>query len=211
MNQAIGCIALATGLLLASTAPGGSIWDKANTRARALYVDDTARRVGDNLTIEINERGVIKNETTRGMDKKSLRNAKITGKQDIINTADAATGRLFSLTNPLDLTINAETKFDGNANFDSDRSVTDQITVTVADVLPNGNLVVTGTRQRSVEGDTQIVQVSGIVRISDISSFNTIPSEKVADFRVVYKHTGMENRFTKPGWLDRLLNVTNPF
>ena len=195
----------------AASATAGSIWQKSSVRTQALFVDDTARKVGDNITIVINERGVIKNATKRGLDKKSERSAAVTGKQDVINTADAATGKLFSLTDPLNVALEAETKFDGNANFDSDRQVTDMITATVTDVMPNGNLVVLGSRTREVEGDKQIIQVSGIVRVSDISFANTVASEKIADFNVVYKHTGMENKFTKPGWLDRILNFINPF
>ena len=199
--------------VVAGVASAGSIWAKAtaNAKAQALYSDDKAAKLGDSLTIVINERGVIKNETKRNLDKKSSRSAKITGKQDILNTADAATGRLFSLTDPLDVSVNAQSSFEGDAKFDSDRSVTDQITVTVSDVLPNGNLVVTGSRTREMEGDKQVVQVSGIVRPSDVSFANTIASEKVADFKVVYKHGGMENSVTKPGWLDQILNWISPF
>jgi len=209
-NNILTCLAVLASVC--AGAQGGSIWAKANSAAQAMYSDDTARKIGDSLSIVINERGVINNETKRGLDKSSARAAKITGKQDIItNAADQATGRLFSLNNPLDITVNATSDFAGDAKFNSDRSLTDLVTVTVTDVLPNGNLVVVGSRRREIEGDSQIVQVSGIVRPSDISFANAVTSDKVADFRVVYKHTGLENHTTKPNWLDRFLNVVSPF
>lgn len=204
------CI-LAAAAMAAPMAQGGSIWAKASGKNPQLYTDDTARKIGDSITIVIQERGVIKNETKRNLDKSSERSATITGKQDILRTADQATGKLFSFTDPLNVKVEADSKFEGDAKFNSDRSVTDQITVTVSDVLPNGNLVVVGTRERATEGDRQIVQVSGIVRPSDITFANTVASEKIADFKIVYKAKGQEKNTTNPGWLDRILNLINPF
>lgn len=206
----VACIALASLLVMAMPARAGSIWAKSGSKARVLYADDTARKIGDSLTILVNERGVIKNSTKRDMDKKSTRSAKVTGKMDMLDAADDATGKLFNLRD-LDVKTEAGNSFEGEAKFDSDRSVADSVTVTVVDVQPNGNLVVQGTRTRTVEGDTQIVQVSGIVRVSDISFTNTVHSEKIADFHVVYKASGQEKQFTNPGWLDKFLNLVNPF
>ena len=82
--------------------------------------------------------------------------------------------------------------------------------MTVEDVLPNGNLVVIGMRERVVDGDGQTVQTSGIVRPSDIAFDNTVSSKKVADFKMVYKSRGQDSLFTRPGWLARILNALNP-
>jgi flagellar L-ring protein precursor FlgH len=111
----------------------------------------------------------------------------------------------------LDFTASGNNKFDGKANYDTDRSVIDQITVTVEDVLPNGNLIVLGKREREVAGDKQVITVSGILRPSDIKFTNTIGSSQVADFHIVYTNKGQENLFTNPGWLARILNFLNPF
>ena len=129
---------------------------------------------------------------------------------DLLNSIDRATGKLFNLKD-LNLDVEAKTKFDGKADFDSDRKVTDSVTVVVEDVLPNGNLVVLGKRTREVSGDIQAIEISGVVRPSDITFSNTVSSKQVADFHVVYRSKGQENRFTKPGWLDQLLNLVNPF
>jgi flagellar L-ring protein precursor FlgH len=71
--------------------------------------------------------------------------------------------------------------------------------------------VVLGSRTRDVAGDKQIIQISGIVRPEDITFDNTISSSRVANFHIVHKTIGRENRFTKPGWLGRLANLLNPF
>jgi len=195
---------------LAAAAPAGSIWRKTHDGARAIHADDTARKVGDILTITISEHSVIENESERKMDKSSARSGSIESNMDLLKAFNILTGKLFSLED-LSLDVDAESSFQGGADFSSDRELTDKITVTVTDVLPNGNLVVIGSRRRMVQGDAQIVEVSGIVRPSDISFSNTVSSEQVADFKIVFKHAGQEKLFTNPGWLDRILNLVNPF
>lgn len=211
MNSATKLLAACT-VLLAVTALtlAGSIWTKAASLKRAIHADDTARRVGDLLTIVIDEHSVIENDTSRGLDKQSSRSASMGGTLDLANLIGAVGDRIFDFPN-LDFSSSAKTKFDGKANYDSDRSVADQITVTVHDVLPNGNLVILGRRERAVSGDKQIVQVSGIVRPNDVTFTNTVRSDRVADFRICYGDRGPENRFTKPGWVARILNFLNPF
>jgi flagellar L-ring protein precursor FlgH len=200
---------MAVGALLAlwvGALQAGSIWDKARGKGGSITADDTARRVGDNITILISEKSVIANETSRDMNKKSDRTLKSEG---TINW-----GSISSKTTTMptaDLSTNAETKFEGEAKFDSSRSVADEITVTVQDILPNGNLVVLGTRMRSTQGDQEIIEVSGIVRPTDVTFRNTVLSTKVADFRIVYRAKGQEKQFTNPGWFDQILNFINPF
>ncbi len=79
------------------------------------------------------------------------------------------------------------------------------------DVLPNGNLVVAGTRDRRIAGDTQTIEVSGIVRPSDIAFDNTIRSEQVANFRILTKNGGVSAPYTQPGWLGRIFDVLWPW
>ena len=200
---------IAAGLSLSAVASAGSIWAKANA-PRALHADDTARKIGDVLTIVIDERTVIGNQTKRGLSKDSERDASVSGNVDLLRAIDSMTGKLFSIPD-MSLGIDAETKFEGETDYDSDRKMIDQITVTVADVLPNGNLIAVGSRDRMVAGDLQTIQISGVVRPSDIAFDNTVKSDRVAEFKIVFKHAGRENRFTTPGWLDRILNITNPF
>jgi flagellar L-ring protein precursor FlgH len=201
--------------LAASAAQAGSIWARANATAGPprVYSDDVARRIGDVLTIIINERSSIDNETKRKNDKKSDRSITSSGN---VNLKDVATwwgGQAhdgFELPT-ISATSSGSTKFEGNAKIEDDRILTDRITVTVHDVLPNGNLVILGCRKRNVHGDTQVICVSGIVRPSDITFANTVNSDQVAEFNMVNVIKGPENRFTKPGWLGRILNFLSPW
>jgi flagellar L-ring protein precursor FlgH len=210
MKLLTGAIALCLAAVAAGTVQAGSIWNKSARLGPVPYSDDTARRVGDLLTIVISERSVIDNETNRTLEKKDERSANVTGNVGLLRSINDATGKIFTIPN-MNLKTSADSKFDGKAGFDSDRSLTDRVTVTVEDILPNGNLVVLGTRKREVDGDLQTILVSGMVRPSDIAFDNSVPSSKVSEFHIVYKNKGPENRFTKPGWLAWILNLLNPF
>jgi flagellar L-ring protein precursor FlgH len=208
-------VATLVGVGPAAPAGGGSIWAKANAGGYAprVYEDDTARRVGDILTIVVNERSVIENETSREMDKSSKRGITAAG---TVNLQDLpqwwGNNRGANMTLPtIGANSTASTDFEGNADFEAERVQTDRITVVVHDVQPNGNLVVVGSRRRSVHGDEQVVCISGIVRPSDITFANTVSSDQVADFHMVTLVRGQENGFTNPGWLGRILNWLSPW
>ena len=205
------CLAACVVAAAVGAASAGSIWKRGTRRMKRIAIDDTACEVGDVITIVVRERSIIENDSTRTMDKTTSRKGATTGTLDLANLIQQSVGHQIFDFPKLNLDFNSETKFAGDTGFESDRSVEDKITVTVEDVLPNGNLVVFGKRQREVEGDTQVVQVSGIVRPSDIAFNNTVDSDRIANFRLVYKGRGQETKFTRPGWLGRLLNWLNPF
>jgi flagellar L-ring protein FlgH len=71
--------------------------------------------------------------------------------------------------------------------------------------------VVVGTRMRDISGDKQTIQVSGIVRPSDISYDNTIRSEQVANFQLVSTSDGPTKDYTTPGWFSKFLGWMWPF
>ncbi len=192
------------------SAQAGSIWGKA-ARVRAIHADDTARRRGDSITVVITEKSTIATDTNRKLEKKDERTASMSGTFDPADLFGKTLGKnLFTLP-VLDYTSNGETTFDGKSNYGSDNSLTDEVTVTVQDVLPNGNLVVAGNRVREVEGDRQTIKVSGIVRPSDVAFDNTVASTKVANFKIAYSGKGSAKQYTRPGWLARLMDLFNPF
>ena len=77
--------------------------------------------------------------------------------------------------------------------------------------MPNGNLVVMGSRNRNIGGDIQIIEVSGIVRPNDIAFNNTVRSEQVANFNIVSRNKGVSAPFNRPGWLGRIFDILWPF
>jgi len=190
-------------------AQAGSIWAKGQARSRQLYADDTARKVGDSLTILIEEESKIENQAERKMDKTTSRTNVSSGTVNFGNIISCLKNKTWTLPST-NINAAATSDFDGKTQFDNDRKVTDKITVTVEDVLPNGNLVVMGKRERLVDGDKQTVQTSGIVRPSDVGFDNSVSSKQVADFKMNYLSHGQESNFTNPGWLARIINWLNP-
>ena len=85
------------------------------------------------------------------------------------------------------------------------------ITVTVIDVLPNGNLVVGGEKQVNVNGEISDLRLTGVVNPRDIKAGNTISSKKVADARIEYKESGVISEAQVMGWLARFFLTFIPF
>jgi flagellar L-ring protein precursor FlgH len=109
--------------------------------------------------------------------------------------------------------MNAESnnELKGKADYKDERSFEDRVSVVVHDILPNGSLIVLGTRDRSIAGDIQTIEVSGIVRTSDIAFDNTVRSERVANFRIVTKNAGVSAPYTRPGWFGRIFDIVWPW
>jgi len=105
----------------------------------------------------------------------------------------------------------SDNELKSKADYKDERKVNDSITVVVVDILPNSNLVVLGTRNRDISGDIQTIEVSGIVRPSDISFDNKVKSEQVADFRIISRNSGVSAPYTKPGWFGSILDIIWPF
>lgn len=207
---ALATLLLASGLL-AQLALAGSIWQKGNRSTRMQPSDDVARDVGDVITIVINERSVIENKIDRNNEKKTSRTIDVAGGTADLGDLTGGVGKHVLDFPQASFSSQSAAKFQGKADYGSDRSMKDMITVTVEDVLPNGNLVVVGKRTREVAGDKQLIEVSGIIRPSDIQFDNSVESDRIANFNIVHKTSGQDTTYTKPGWLTKFVNIVNPF
>jgi flagellar L-ring protein FlgH len=199
-------------MIFAGSAAGGSIWAKATSR-RVPHADDTARKVGDILKIVIEEKTTIDNETTRELSKQTKHTANASGELTLPYLISLLKpGHNFASPNTnLDMALDFKREKDAEGKYEQKDSLTDEITVTVADVLPNGNMVVVGSRERKAAGDSRTVQVSGVVRPSDITFANSVSSKCVADFKIAFKKTGVEKDFTKRSMFDKVLTWLNLF
>jgi len=190
-------------LWLAACSKASSIWAKRDKDMKDLYADDIARNIGDILTIKITEDSKVDNKAKRDLKKETDRSSSFDGQLNIDHILPSIPG----------FTMNAQTnnELTSKADYKDERSFVDRVTVVVVDVLPNHNLVVTGTRHRNIAGDIQTIEVSGIVRPSDIAFDNTVRSEQVANFRIETKHNGVAAPYTRPGWLGRVFDILWPF
>ena len=202
MNNKILLLLALTASVLLSTAcsQAGSIWAKRDKNMKAIYADDVARQIGDVLTISITENSTVDNKAKRDMKKETDRSTVFNG--ELGNFADLG---------DFGMTAESDNELKSKADYKDERKFVDNITVVVVDILPNHNLVVLGTRNRDISGDTQTIEVSGIVRPSDVTFDNKVKSEQVADFRIVSKNGGVSAPYTKPGWFGSILDIIWPF
>lgn len=187
-----------------NSALGDSIWAKRDNNMRSMYVDDVARQIGDILTIKIIEDSKVDNKAKRDLQKATSRSTAFDGDLNYIE------GVLPS-TPSFGLSAESSNTLKGKADFKDERSYEDSISVVVVDVQPNGNLVIMGIRDRNITGDIQTIEVSGIVRPSDIAFDNTINSRQIANFRIVSKNKGVAEPYNRPGWLGKLFDTIWPF
>ncbi len=187
-------------LVLSGFSQASSIWAKRSKNAKTLYADDVARNIGDVLTIKVAENSTVDNKANRDLKKETGRTNTFNG--DIGNIADLGN---------LGMSASSNNELTSKADYKDERKYVDSITVVVMDILPNGNLVVRGNRERNIAGDIQTIEISGIVRPSDIAYDNTVKSEQVADFRLMTKNKGISAPYTKPGWLGAILDLIWPF
>ncbi len=202
-NRIAASAVLALVLVMCDGVYAGSIWAKRSREMKVLYTDDVARRIGDTLTIKIIEDSKVDNKAKRDLKKETQRSSDFNGDVNIGHVLESIPG--FTM----DATSTNELK--GKADFKDERTFEDRVSVVVIDVLPNGNLVVAGTRDRHIAGDVQTIEVSGIVRPSDVAFDNTIRSEQVANFRIVTRNGGVSAPYTRPGWLGRIFDVLWPW
>jgi flagellar L-ring protein precursor FlgH len=116
----------------------------------------------------------------------------------------ASPGKLFG--QELDTELSSAHAFKGDGAANQSNSLTGDISVTVVEVLPNGNLLVRGEKRVTLNQGDEFIRLSGIVRPVDISTANTVPSTKVADATIMYTGEGAIADASKMGWLARFFN-----
>jgi len=211
-NRKVLTLALVIFVLLSATcSQAGSIWAKRDKNMKELYADDVARQIGDILTIQIGETSKTDNKAKRDMKKDTSRSTTFAGGPDF--SPEGTLDRLLpeQLLPGFNMSAESDNELKSKADYKDERKFEDQVSVVVMDILPNNNLIVMGSRSRNIAGDIQTIEVSGIVRPSDVAFDNTIKSEKVADFRIVTKNTGVSAPYTKPGWLGKIFDAIWPF
>jgi len=194
-------------LCLAACSQAGSIWAKRGKDVKALYADDVARQIGDVLTIRITEDSKVDNKANRDLKKETNRSNTFNGELGIITPNHNILPRMPGFT----MEAQSTNELKGKADYKDERKFVDRVTVVVIDVLPNRNLVVMGTCSRNISGDIQVIEISGIVRPSDIVFDNSVKSEQVADFHIVVRNGGVSAPYNKPGWLGSIFDIFWPF
>lgn len=180
-------------------APNGSIYQAGVSRT--LFEDRRARYVGDTLTITITE-------TTSAS---TASNTKASRSGSISASVPTVSGLPGKSLQGLELSATSAASLDGKGDAAAKNAFTGSITVTVIEVLANGNLLVSGEKQVSIGAGTEYIRLSGVVNPYFISTANTISSTNVADARIEYKESGVISEAQVMGWLARFFMSVLPF
>jgi flagellar L-ring protein precursor FlgH len=115
--------------------------------------------------------------------------------------------------NTLSPTVKAAGKsdFTGDGETSQEGNLVGTITAKVVEVQPNGNLVIESRKEITLNNETQILVLRGIIRTDDVSFENTIPSTRVADAKLFFVGKGVLSEKQSPGWLARVLDRVWPF
>jgi len=182
-----------------SLAANGSIYQPGVSRT--LFEDRRARYVGDTMTIVIAE-------TTSASTKSNTSVSRSTSIGASVPTISGLPGKSLQ---GLNLAASSENSLSGQGNAAANNVFTGNIAVTVIEVLPNSNLLVSGEKQVSIGHGTEYIRLSGVVNPYFISTANTISSSNVADARIEYRETGAISEAQVMGWLARFFMSVLPF
>ncbi len=175
----------------ATPAVAQSLWADSVGGESMLFADHKARNVGDILTIVISE------TTTASMTKAS-NNSK--SGQTSLNAGVGIFGFLAAAS------ASGSDSFKANGSATNTNRATGRVTVTVTEVLPNGNMVVEGTQSIWQNNNEHKITLRGVVRRDDVSYANTVPSTQVADATIHFDGKGPINAKQRQGILTQIFN-----
>jgi flagellar L-ring protein precursor FlgH len=196
---------LSTAGVVKTGAAGGSMWREELTAS--LLGDTRARKVGDLVTVVVQE----SNEANKANNTKT---AKKTGINASISSFlfGAAQDRFLTRGGKYPaMQMNSDNSFDGGGSIANSERINTRIAVRVAEQLPNGNLVLEGRRSTMVAGEQQEAILRGVVRQEDIQPDNTVFSYNVADANLKFVSKGTVSDSQKRGWFTRIFEKVTPF
>ncbi|MBY0294422.1 MAG: flagellar basal body L-ring protein FlgH [Methylobacterium sp.] len=167
-----------------------------------LFQDPRARTIGDVITVSIliNDKAQFDNATERSRSQKSSLGFDfgygVSGLKDSA-TADAG--------------IRSGTETKGEGTIDRSENLRLSVAAVVTEVLPNGNVVISGSQEVRVNSEVRVLTVAGIVRLRDISRRNTIDYDKIAEARVSYGGRGRITDVQDPTFGQRVFETLAPF
>jgi flagellar L-ring protein precursor FlgH len=159
-----------------------------------------ATAVGDIVTIVLVERTQASKSTSAD-----------TARNGSIGLTPPTTGILSKLFSASDVAAGGQNSFTGKGAASQSNALTGEITVTVAQVYPNGTMLVKGEKALTLNRGDEFIQISGLVRQADIAPDNRIASTRVADAKIIYKGKGEIANASRQGWLQRFFSAISPF
>jgi flagellar L-ring protein precursor FlgH len=190
----------------------GSLWEE---RRSAFYMDTKARNINDILTVIIDELSTASQQNSTKTERESSILASIT--KFLGSPLDFGFENLWGkdstgADDPFEpeITSSAKSSHSGSGKISGSGKLTARVTTKVIEVMPNGNLIVEGRKEVTIDREKRFIILSGIVRPEDIEFDNTVSSSKVADARIEYTGTGVISDKQRPGIYHRIFDWIYP-
>lgn len=164
----------------------------------ALFEDTKAHRIGDIITVILQE----KTNSSKTASTTTAKEADVSISAPTLFGAGVTRGG----KDILSASIDAARDFTGEGDSTQSNSLTGQISVTVVDVLRNGNLMIRGEKLLTLNQGSEHVRISGIVRAGDVTPTNTVFSTQVANARIIYGGQGVLADANTKGWIQRVFD-----
>jgi flagellar L-ring protein FlgH len=196
---------LAAVLLWVPTLGAQTLWRE--DVSRSMFADKRAAAVGDLIT-------VIVQESTSSSKQNNTSTSKKSSIDTAINTflySPQASGLLTKNGQMPAVKLQGNTSFDGGGQINNNEKITARLQLRVIDSLPNNTLIIEGTKQTKISGETTDATLRGVVRAEDVTSANTIFSYQIADATIHYQSKGVVSDSQRKGWFLRVWDKVMPF
>ena len=186
---------LTVSCIVATNIHGDSLWNKG--RDSSIYNNKARFNVGDIVTVEISAESTAVQEAGTTTSKRSDIGANF---YDLFDRYSLDSDQNESLRKMKDYRLGGNDNYSGVGSTTRKSKVEATVSCIITKILPNGNLVVQGERMVDVNNDSEIIQISGVIRPEDINSANMINSYKIAQFNISLKGKGVVNSKQTPGF-----------
>lgn len=166
-----------------------------NKRAGNLYADVKARKIGDVITILIQE-------STQSLNQSQTN----TSKENALKSESQAGTGLMKFFPSMSLDHTQSNEFAGTGKVESRGQFSSTMSIIIKDIREDGNYLVMGSKVVDTNGEKTVTQVTGVVRPEDISSDNTLYSSQIADMQIFHSGSGVVEKGNRPGFFTRLIN-----
>lgn len=200
------CVPIAACLAIGTfNLPAQSLWGQGG--ARSMFSDKRASGIGDVLTIVVQEVTSTAKDNSTATKKKTSMDAAISS----FFFSPAGSKLLTHNGQMPSLKYGMDNQFSGGGTINNSERMVAQVAVKVIDVLPNGNLVIEGSRETAFSGEKQNIVLRGIVRQEDVTSANTVFSYNVADAKIQIIGKGSISDTQRKGWFTKIWDKVTPF
>jgi flagellar L-ring protein precursor FlgH len=180
-----------------------SFWHDASAD---LFRDPRAMRAGDVVTVKIS----IKDKASLDSTSERSRDSSSNHAYDLSYDINAA-GIKKKGDASLGANASAKTSTKGEGAITRSESIDLLVAAVVTDVLPNGNLVISGTQEVRVNYEVRVLSVAGVLRPRDIATDNTVSYDKIAEARISYGGRGRISEVQQPGWGQQIIDMLAPY